>query len=504
MKNNSRIIATIVLGVLASSQAFAFCGFYVAKADAKLFNKTSEVIMVRNGEKSTITMSSDFQGDVKDFAIVVPVPVVLQKEQVKVVDPGLFRKIDDYSGPRLVSYYDEDPCAPPMANLYPMGMAEKEKSLAKTSMVNKSVNNEAVKIEAQYQVGEYDILILSATESGALEKWLLDNGYKIPEGAKEVLDPYIKSNLKFFVVKANTEELKRMGTEKLRPIQISYNSPKFMLPIRLGMANAKDAQDMVVYAFSNKGRVEVTNYRTVEMPTGQDVPQFVEEKFGEFYKDLYYKSWAKEGKNSIMLEYGWDISGQVTTSCDPCVGPPPMLADLLTCGIDWVKQYHGGYQGNVYFTRLHTTYDRAHFPQDLQFIETPNKQNYQARYVLHIPASSTFECEKANSYLVGLQKRREGELDNLASLTGWDIAKYSSYATEYNQYIKKESDQPAPGDKKKDKKKQGSLLGNGNIDRSDMMLGILSALTLTLIVFALTRKNKKPVLIPVKKNDDLK
>jgi len=63
-----------------------------------------------------------------------------------------------------------------------------------------------VKIEAKYLVGEYDILILSAKESNGLKEWLTGNGYKIPAGAEEVLDPYIKSNLKFFVVKVNIEE----------------------------------------------------------------------------------------------------------------------------------------------------------------------------------------------------------------------------------------------------------------------------------------------------------
>ena len=40
-----------------------------------------------------------------------------------------------------------------------------------------------VTIEAQYTVGEYDILILSAKQSGGLETWLTENGYRIPAGA---------------------------------------------------------------------------------------------------------------------------------------------------------------------------------------------------------------------------------------------------------------------------------------------------------------------------------
>ncbi|TND05045.1 MAG: hypothetical protein FD123_3665 [Bacteroidetes bacterium] len=470
----------LLAGLLASMNAMAFCGFYVAKADAKLFNKTSEVIIVRNGEKTTITMSSDFQGEVKDFAMVVPVPVVLQKEQVKIIEHALFRKMDDYSGPRLVSYNDEDPCyVPPTYNHREGDMVFCSASGASMTLGAFSSVNQVVKIEAKYSVGEYDILVLSSKESGALETWLIQNGYKIPEGAKEVLDPYIKSNMKFFVVKANSDEMKRLKTDKLRPIQISFNSPKFMLPIRLGMANATDAQDMVVYAFSKVGRIEVTNYRTVEMPTGQNVPLFVEQKFGPFYKDLYTRTYKKEGKNAVMLEYAWDISGSVSQFCDPCVGPPPMLQDLMTLGVDWVEQYHGGYSGQIYFTRLHTTYDRAHFPQDLMFQETPNKTNYQARYVLHRPASSSFDCEKASTYLAGLQKRRQEELKNMHDLAGWDMAQYADYPAEFNQYIKKTPNKTT---------KQGSFLPD--ITRENFPLVLLSLISLAAVIFTLTRRPK--------------
>ena len=55
-------------------------------------------------------MSNDFEGDAKDFAMVVPVPTVLKKEDIRVVDQSIFDKLDAYSGPRLVEYTDNNPC----------------------------------------------------------------------------------------------------------------------------------------------------------------------------------------------------------------------------------------------------------------------------------------------------------------------------------------------------------------------------------------------------------
>jgi hypothetical protein len=495
------LFASAILLLVADAQAF--CGFYVAKADVKLSNKTSQVIIVRDGELSTITMSSDFNGPVNDFAMVVPVPVVLQQNDIKVVNRLVFDQLDAYSAPRLVEYYDNDPC-----NTYyyrdryaAIPQAAKSESAGDNAVEEKDAEKYQVKIEAKYSVGEYDILILSAKESGGLERWLNDNGYKIPAGAKEVLDPYIKSNMKFFVVKVNLDEYKKQGGSAsvdgslpLSPIQIKFNSSKFMLPIRLGMANADGAQDMLVYAFSRKGRIETTNYRTVPMPTGQKIPLFVRDEFSEFYRDTYSKTWKREGKNVVFLEYAWDVTLNGGMKCDPCVGPPPMFNELAQAGVNWlVADQWGSATGFVYFTRMHVTYERNTFPQDLMFQETPNRQNFQARYVLTNPAGSGFECAAGQQYIRELSQRRWNELYTYQWLSGRSIDAHRDYPAEYNAYLKRNKD---------DDKKQGSfgapMFGGGNDDSGKLSqpfgVWLLSAATLGAVLFALSRRR---VMLPV-------
>ena len=289
-----------------------------------------------------------------------------------------------------------------------------------------------VTVEASYTVGEYDILILSAKESSGLKTWLTDNGYKIPKGAEEVLEPYIKSNLKFFVVKVNIKEKEKAGLENLRPIQIKFNSPKFMLPIRLGMANADGDQDMIIYAFTRQGRIETTNYRTVAVPTGKNIPLFVQKNFSDFYTNLFMHQWKREDERIAFLEYAWDVSPSNYVKCDPCVSNPPDYNDLKTAGVWWLgnndEDYINGREpgGSVYFTRLHVRYNRSAFPQDLSFQVTPNTENFQARYIITHPATGSFNCAEGKKYLRDLKERRRKELNMLASLTGkdasdWDI-----------------------------------------------------------------------------------
>src|SRR6266849_10507317 len=110
MKRMTVGVTLLLLPLLSAQTVLALCGFYVAKADAKLFNQASQVVLVRNEDKTVLTMANDYQGDLKEFAIVIPVPTVLEREQINVATNKLIEHLDAYSAPRLVEYYDENPC----------------------------------------------------------------------------------------------------------------------------------------------------------------------------------------------------------------------------------------------------------------------------------------------------------------------------------------------------------------------------------------------------------
>ena len=125
-----------------------------------------------------------------------------------------------------------------------------------------------VKIEAKFDVAEYKILILSATDSSGLETWLKDNHYKIPDGAEPLLRPYVESGSKFFVAKVDPSKVvMEDGHTALSPLRFHYDSEDFSLPIRLGMANSAGKQDLIVNIISKTKRYEVANYKNVFIPT---------------------------------------------------------------------------------------------------------------------------------------------------------------------------------------------------------------------------------------------
>jgi hypothetical protein len=394
-----------------------FCGFYCAKADAKLFNQASQVVLVRDGDRTVLTMVNDFQGSAKEFALVVPVPTFLKREQIHVGDKALVDHLDAYSAPRLVEYFDQDPCQmralteAVAAKAAPMLMRQ----AARDEIRNRSLG---VTIEASYTVGEYDILILSAQQSAGLETWLRENGYKIPAGASEVLASYLKQNMRFFVAKVNVKEQTKLGFTYLRPLQIAFESPKFMLPLRLGMVNANGPQDLIVYTLTRKGRVETTNYRTVKLPSDMDLPVYLKDRgeFAKFYKAMFSRQVAKHDARVVFTEYAWDMRW-----CDPCAADPLTATELRNLGVFW-QDTAGSQPPNVYLTRLHVRYDAAHFPEDLVFQETPDRSNFQGRFVLRHPWTGTATCDATASYRQSVWDRQQQEAQRLASLTGWSLA----------------------------------------------------------------------------------
>jgi len=406
----------LLLTLLVSAPStWAFCGFYVAQGDAKIYNQSSKVVLARDGNRTVLTMASDFKGDPKEFAVVIPVPVILKKEQVHVADPGIVDRLHDYSVPRMVEYWDPNPC-PSSLSVDVRGDA-KAAFRRMDSSTQQIALKAGVQIEAQYKVDEYDILILSASEGRALDKWLHANGYNIPEGAPRVLQSYIRQGMYFFVAKVDLNEQQRLGYTYLRPIQVAYESPKFMLPIRLGMVNAEGSQEMFVFTLTKAGRVESTNYRTVRVPTDVDIPEFVRPEFTSFYRTVFDKRYDREGKSAIFLEYCWNIIPN-QPSCDPCTAPYLRPEELRTLGALWITTQGPDAPGSAVLTRLHLRYDKDHFPEDLAFQVTADRENWQARYVLHHPYAGTDECPQLAAYRRTVWDRRKKEAENYCDLTG--------------------------------------------------------------------------------------
>jgi len=215
----------------------------------------------------------------------------LTEGQIQVGAPAIIDRVDAYSAPRLVEYFDSDPCmmmqrfAAPMGPVGPAGAAGAAGPQAAASAARARALG--ITIEESFSVGEYDILILSAKQSDGLEIWLNENNYRIPEGAADIFKSYIAQGMKFFVAKINLDAFESSGQVFLNPLMMAFETEKMVLPIQLGMINSNGFQDLIIYYLSPKGQAKTTNYRVAKIPANMDLPEYIEDDFGNFYTSMF-------------------------------------------------------------------------------------------------------------------------------------------------------------------------------------------------------------------------
>jgi len=411
MRSIGITIGAAALALVAQAGAAdAFCGFYVSGSGAKLANEATQVVLMRDGTRTVLSMQNDYKGPLEDFAMVIPVPVVLHEKDVRTLPKAVFDHVESLGSPRLVEYWEQNPCPVPMADEEDApGMAMKSADMAPRASVG-MVKKDTVKIEAQFDVAEYKILILSATEAAGLETWLRNNHYKIPDGAEPLLRPYVEGGSKFFVAKVDPKKVHMVdGHAALSPIRFHYEGEEFALPIRLGMANSTGKQDLIVNILSADKRYEVANYKNVFIPTNFDVKDGVKTRFAEFYAALFDKT-LEANPGAVVTEYAWTARPQY--HCDPCPELDVTQADLMTLGGDIVQGQIAA--GQFVLTRLHARYGKTDMKDDLRFKEakpvtggreqwtkqgleygaTPSPENYfQARYAMRHWWTGPITCQ---------------------------------------------------------------------------------------------------------------
>jgi MYXO-CTERM domain-containing protein len=415
----SLLLAAALLAV--PTTAHAFCGFYVAGSDKPMFNDATQVVLMRSGTRTVLSMQNNYKGPPEAFAMVIPVPTVLHDGDVKILDPEVFEVVERMGSPRLVEYWEQDPCTN-YGDEDESGGTGTAMALEEGKMGKKD-SDTGVTIEAQFTVGEYQVVILSATDSTGLDKWLKREKYQIPTGAEPLLRPYVEGGSKFFVAKVDPKKVKFVdGRAQLSPIRFHYDSDTFNLPIRLGLANSSGAQDLIVNILAPNQRYEVANYPNVTIPTNITVKEAVRDKFAQFYVALFDATLEKN-PSAVVTEYSWDAS-----SCDPCPGPTLDYADFQTLGADVLKPSNedleegrmgkGGRRwggGGFTLTRLHARYGKD-LKDDLVFKEADpivggrehvvdaktgkleegarkdSYNNFQARYAIRHPWTGPIAC----------------------------------------------------------------------------------------------------------------
>ncbi|MBW2463613.1 MAG: DUF2330 domain-containing protein [Deltaproteobacteria bacterium] len=417
-------IVAACLALAMPAVAAAFSGFFVSASGDRLYNDAAVVVLMRDGDHTVLSLQNHYDGPPEDFALIVPVPTAVEEGDIRVLSRDLFDRVDRLTAPRLVEYWEQDPC--PRDDGLALGPDDDEASQPSPVTAEseptayeprESREPTGVAVAARFSVGEYDFEVLDAEQSVGLERWLRRHGYQVPDGAEALLRPYVHAGMKFVVAKVDVRRLPA-GRGALSPLRIHYRTDALSLPLRPGALNSRGAADLIVVILARGVRYEAANYPNFAVPTNLDVAANTGDAFGPFYAALFDRM-VDLHPDAALTEYAWDAA-----SCDPCPVPPLSADEVATLGGDVIPSYGEdvargevplSFVGDFVVTRLHLRTTGGYLPRDLDLRPAPPirggvgipgpageldkgvavaSQNYfQGRFVMRHPHEGDVACD---------------------------------------------------------------------------------------------------------------
>jgi MYXO-CTERM domain-containing protein len=327
------------LSLAVAAPAHAFPGFLASKKKSDIKVNSTQIVMMKKGSTTAVSVMSDYEGSLEPFAMVLVVPADVTADRVTTLKREYVDRVDSISAPRFHEYWEQDPCDPgPVEQEWERNMKANASSafLGGGDMpqpAQKVAKELSLDVQAKQKEGEYSFSLLGKDESVAT--WLKSKGYAVPDGAEAALQPYLQAGMRLIVAQVDTNRVELVGGDRaqLSPIRFWTEQPYDTVPDRVGLLNANGKQELIVYVLDPEQRYEAKNYNNLFPPTNIEVDFAVKERIGEFYAALQ-DIIAQKSPNSFLNEYAWSADG-----CgQPCATEPLMIAELLSLGADVFEQ----------------------------------------------------------------------------------------------------------------------------------------------------------------------
>lgn len=374
----------------------------VGAGDKPAVNEATDIVVLRKGTQTVVTLRPTYQGPAETFAVIIPVPASVTLADLAVLAPGAVDAVDTLGAPRLVELVEKDPCKldakPPPASAAAASAPELPAPVAAAPATTTS--------------GEYQLNLIGPRDGAALVEWVRGQHLQPPAQLEAAVQPYLAAGMKIVVAKVDVTTLHTdgAGRAQLSPLRIHYQSDKLVLPLRLGAATSAGTQDVVISVLSPRQRYEAATQANATIPTNLAVHGDVREHFDDFYAALLDATLARQPA-AVVTEYAWDA-----TTCEPCTGPTLDAATFEALGAPLLDPDAAYQNEDFVLTRLHLRAGAAS-ARDLELVPAPpiaggrdqraadgrlergpqasTYNAFQARYAIHTPYLGPLTCPTA-------------------------------------------------------------------------------------------------------------
>ena len=341
--------------VLALPAPALACGGLFCDAQVTPVVQTAERVLFRvNGDDSiTAVVEIQFQGEATDFAWIVPIPHVIDTEAIATQPAGLFDDLERLTAPRFVPAQTEatgaDALMIQQGYGYGFGCGAGCGAMfggARGVGGVRVVEPVGVEVVGEAVVGPYAAEIITAEDGLNLNRWLINNGYRVPMSAASLIQHYVDLDMAFLGLKLDPD----VPAGPIDAISFTFDAEQPMLPLVLTAIAAVQDMDITTYVLADE-RYAPDNYGDARI-LDQDVSLSADGS--NDYLDLLpawideagERAWATEFAQPVQTVVGAaDTAAELLESgtfltrfrtiispdemtLDPCWAPAPGLPDV--------------------------------------------------------------------------------------------------------------------------------------------------------------------------------
>lgn len=239
---------------LAVSRPASACGGLFCSAQSPVNQAAERIIFSQQGNATTAVIEIQYQGPSQSFSWVLPVPGV---PEVALSSKQALDALQNMTNPLYSVNVDFSDCGQPA--FAPGGFADAG------AFPGEGDGDDGVHVLASGTVGPYDFTVLEIDMEAAnpvqlMLDWLDMNGYDVSSLGGDLLGEYAAQGMNFLAVKLN----KSSDSGSIRPVMISYQSDRPLIPIRPTQVAANPDMGVMTWVLGESRAVPV-NYRSLEL-----------------------------------------------------------------------------------------------------------------------------------------------------------------------------------------------------------------------------------------------
>ncbi len=239
-------VAACALALMGSERDASACGGCFHPPTQVASDITDERMLLSVSTKQTTLYDQiRYQGNPSSFAWVLPIHGTVD---VGLSADVLFASLDTLTATTITP--PPANCPVPPSNCGGFGSAKNSASPSAGDSEGGGVT-----VTKQQNVGPYSTVQLHATDSGALEKWLSDNGFQIPADVKPIIAQYVTEGFDFLAMKL----LPNQGVQSMRPVRVTAPGASLALPLRMAAVGTGAKVGITIWTVGD-GRYQPQNF----------------------------------------------------------------------------------------------------------------------------------------------------------------------------------------------------------------------------------------------------